>query len=158
VTAAIVETYGGVEAQTEAPKEKKTNKTSDVQEQGLTFLEMQRRAAEEEGQLLDELLGKEHERGFESAGDVLKKRQPEEKDAEFTDRLRRVDEKVEARQPFAFATEEKKSGTAQPKAGIERLTAIHDEWLSVSEQLMEGFEAEKQGYFHHAVASADAVQ
>ena len=158
VTAAIVETYGGVEAQTEAPKEKKTNKTSDVQEQGLTFLEMQRRAAEEEGQLLDELLGKEHERGFESAGDVLKKRQPEEKDAEFTDRLRRVDEKVEARQPFAFATEEKKSGTAQPKAGIERLTAIHDEWLSVSEQLMEGFEAEKQGYFNHAVASADAVQ
>ena len=35
-----------------APKEKKTNKTSDVQEQGLTFLEMQRRTAEEEGQLL----------------------------------------------------------------------------------------------------------
>ncbi len=150
-------TYGSAEKPIDAAHEKKTEDESKGTEQGLSFLEMQRRAAEEEGNLLDELLGKEHDRSFESAGDVLKKRNPEDKDTEFTDQLRRVDERVESPQPFAFETEDKGTSTAQPRDGVERLTKIHDAWLSVSEKLMDSFEAEKQGYYEKALKSIIAA-
>ncbi len=42
-------------------------------------MEMQRRAAEQEGRLLDELLGNEHDSKVESAGDILARRTWNEK-------------------------------------------------------------------------------
>ena len=152
---ATVGTYGGPEEQESGDKEKKTEDSAKEQKQGLTFLDMQRRAAEEEGQLLDELLGKEHERNIESAGDVLKKRAPEGKDMEFTEKLRHVDEKKDPPEPFAFAVE-KGSSTEMPRDGVVRLKAIHDAWLSTSEELIEGFKAEKQEYYEKALDAAKA--
>ncbi len=152
VTDATVATYIGVAEQQDNIQEKKTKDDSQEQKQGLTFLDMQRREAEEGGRLMDKLLGKESESKIESAGDVLKKRNPDGKDTEFTDKLRRVGEKEDSPQPFTFETAgDKGQSTLQPKDGVERLTAIHDAWLSVSDELMDGFAEEKQRYFENAV-------
>ena len=151
-------TYGSIDNPAVSVHEKKTKDEYKETNQGLTFLDMQRRAAEEDGKLLDELLGKEHERDFESAGDVLKKRDSEGKDMDFTDKLRRVDEKEDSPQPFVFETEDKGNSTAQPRDGVERLKTIHNAWLSVSEELMDGFEAEKQGYYEKALESFSAMK
>lgn len=135
VREATVATYGGAAEQEDSVNEKKAKEDTKEQKQGMSFLDLQRRAAEEEGQLLDELLGKEHERTFETAGDVLKKREPEGKDMEFTDKLRHVEEKKEPAQPFTFAAGDQESGTELPKDGVERLKILHNAWLSVSDGL-----------------------
>ena len=76
MTEAIAKTYG-VEIQ--KPKDgyvKKTAQETPAEPQGLSFLDMQRRAAKEEGRLLDELLGRETEKDKrETAGEVLSRRQ-----------------------------------------------------------------------------------
>ena len=77
---------------------------------------------------------------------------------DFTDKLRRVDEKEDSPQPFVFETEDKGNSTAQPRDGVERLKTIHNAWLSVSEELMDGFEAEKQGYYEKALESFSAMK
>ena len=154
---ATVGTYGSTDRLTDNVHEKKTKGESKEMKPGLTFLDIQRRAAEEEGKLLDELLGKEREKNFESAGDVRKGRNPEGKDTEFTDNLRRVDERAESPQPFTFDAEDKGTSTVQPRDGVERLKIIHSAWLSVREKLMEGFETEKQGFYEKSLEAFTAV-
>lgn len=152
VTDATVATYIGVAEQQDNAHEKKAKEDSKEQKQGLTFLDMQRREAEEEGKLLNKLLGKESESGIESVSDGLKKRNPDDKDTEFTDKLRRVGERENSPQPFTFEAEaDKGHSTLQPKDGVERLTAIHNAWLSVCDELVDGFAEEKQRYFENAV-------
>ena len=143
VNDAIAGTYIGVTEQQDESRDKKTADGPEGQ-QGLTFLEAERHKAEMEGRLLDDLLGKEHDSGFESAADVLKKRAPEGKDTDFADKLRHVDERKEPTQPFAFDTESESKLTAQPRDGVVRLQAIHDAWLSISEGLVDGIAAEKE--------------
>ncbi len=151
-------TYIEEEQQLDNTSEKKTEDDSKAQKQGLSFLDIERRSAEEEGELLDKLLGKDHGSSFESVGDVLKKRAPEDKDAEFTEKLRRAEEREETPQPIASEAEDKEPSASQPKDGVERLTAIHDGWLVVSESLAKSFAAEKPKYYEKAVEAANAAK
>ena len=43
-----------------------------------------------------------------------------------------------------------------PRDGVVRLKAIHDAWLSASDNLVNKFEAEKQGYYEKALEAANA--
>ncbi|MBQ7478475.1 MAG: hypothetical protein IJT01_06210 [Selenomonadaceae bacterium] len=135
VEQAISSFYGVTGEESQEQKQKKAE-AEPTEQKGMTFLDMQRRAAEEEGRLLDELLGKEHERGFESAGDVLAKRQTEKKDTEFTEKIRHLDEKKEPGKPFEFLTEESDSGTPMSEEEIKMEQAFHDAWTGISERLV----------------------
>jgi|GEM_PF-1386480 len=133
VEQAISSFYGVTEETSQERKQKKAE-AAPTEQKGMTFLDMQRRAAEEEGRLLDELLGKEHETGFESAGDVLAKRQTEKKDTEFTENIRHLDEKKEPSKPFEFLTEESDSGTPMSEEELKMQQAFHDAWTGISER------------------------
>ncbi len=135
VEQAISSFYGVTEETSQEQKQKKAE-AAPTEQKGMTFLDMQRRAAEEEGRLLDELLGKEHETGFESAGDVLAKRQTEKKDTEFTENIRHLDEKKEPSKPFEFLTEESDQGTPMSEEELKMEQAIHDAWTGISERLV----------------------
>ena len=135
VEQAISSFYGVTGEESQEQKQKKAE-AAPTEQKGMTFLDMQRRAAEEEGRLLDELLGKEHETGFESAGDVLAKRQTEKKDTEFTENIRHLDEKKEPSKPFEFLTEESDSGTPMSEEELKMQQAFHDAWTGISERLV----------------------
>ena len=135
VEQAISSFYGITKEESQEQKQKKAE-AMPTEQKGMTFLDMQRRAAEEEGRLLDELLGKEHETGFESAGDVLAKRKTEKKDTEFTEKIRHLDEKKEPSKPFEFLTEESDQGTPMSEEELKMEQAFHDAWTGISERLV----------------------
>ncbi|TYZ25129.1 hypothetical protein [Selenomonas ruminis] len=143
VQEAIAKTFGG-SVQTAKAKQKQKQDHKQEEAQGLDYLAMQRRQAEEEGQLLDALLGKENDKQAESAGDVLRGRKPEGKDMEFTDRLRRVDEREAPRQPFVFIADEEDKGPGLPVEEIQQQEQLHTAWLKIGKQLAEKFVVEKQ--------------
>ena len=95
---------------------------------------------------MDELLGKEHETGFESAGDVLAKRAPEGKDTEFADRLRHIDERKEPEKPFTFDTGETSAGTERSKDEIAQQQAVYDAWTKIGEKLLSWLPTEHQKF------------
>ena len=156
VTEAIAKTYG-VEIQ--KPKDgyvKKTAKETPAEPQGLSFLDMQRRAAKEEGRLLDELLGRETEKDKrETAGEVLSRRQMEGKDAEFTDKLRHVEERTEPRKPFVFGSAEQ-SGTWIEDEKREKQKELYEAWQSMGERLKQAFATETEAYYEKALAIEQA--
>lgn len=143
VQEAIAKTFGG-SVQTAKAKQKQKQDHKQEEAQGLDYLAMQRRQAEEEGQLLDALLGKESDKQAESAGDVLRGRKPEGKDMEFTDKLRRVDEREAPRQPFVFITDEEDKGPGLPAEEIQQQEQMHTAWQKISKRLAERFAAERQ--------------
>lgn len=143
VQEAIAKTFGG-SVQTAKAKQKQKQDHKQEEAQGLDYLAMQRRQAEEEGQLLDALLGKENDKQAESAGDVLRGRKPEGKDMEFTDRLRRVDERIAPRQPYVFIDEDEEKGTGLPEGEIQQQETMYNTWSKLSKQLAEKFAAERQ--------------
>jgi hypothetical protein len=102
------------------------------------------RALREEGHLLDALLGKEQKKKVETAGDVLAGRKPEGKDMEFTDKLRRVDERIAPRQPYVFIDEDEEKGTGLPAGEIQQQETMYNTWSKLSKQLAEKFAAERQ--------------
>ncbi|SFT84564.1 hypothetical protein SAMN02910356_02392 [Selenomonas sp. GACV-9] len=140
---AIAKTFGG-SVQTAKAKQKQKQDYKQEEAQGLDYLAMQRRQAEEEGQLLDALLGKENDKQAESAGDVLRGRKPAGKDMEFTDKLRRVDEREAPRQPFVFITDEEDKGPGLPVEEIQQQEQMHTAWQKISKRLAERFAAERQ--------------
>ena len=135
VEEAIAAVYGGGGKKKTDARQKKEEKPEQEEAQGLSFLEMQRRAAEQEGRLLDELLGREHDRSVESAGDILAKRKPEAEDTEFTDRLRRVDEREEPRQPLTFERKNTEGHTRLSEEEITRQKALYDAWMKIGPKL-----------------------
>ena len=143
VQEAIAKTFGG-SVQTAKAKQKQKQDHKQEEAQGFDYLAMQRRQAEEEGQLLDALLGKENDKQAESAGDVLRGRKPEGKDMEFTDKLRRVDEREAPRQPFVFITDEEDKGPGLPAEEIQQQEQLHTAWLKIGKQLAVKFVVEKQ--------------
>ncbi|TYZ27347.1 hypothetical protein FZ041_11690 [Selenomonas caprae] len=140
---AIAKTFGG-SVQTAKAKQKQKQDHKQEEAQGLDYLAMQRRQAEEEGQLLDALLGKENDKQAESAGDVLRGRKPAGKDMEFTDKLRRVDEREAPRQPFVFITDEEDKGPGLSAEEIQQQEQMHTAWQKISKRLAERFAAERQ--------------
>ena len=140
---AIAKTFGG-SVQTAKAKQKQKQDQKQEEAQGLDYLAMQRRQAEVEGQLLDALLGKENDKQAESAGDVLRGRKPAGKDMEFTDKLRRVDEREAPRQPFVFITDEEDKGLGLPAEEIQQQEQMHTAWQKISKCLAERFAAERQ--------------
>lgn len=140
---AIAKTFGG-SVQTAKAKQKQKQDHKQEEAQGLDYLAMQRRQAEEEGQLLDALLGKENNKQAESVGDVLRGRKPAGKDMEFTDKLRRVDEREAPRQPFVFITDEEDKGPGLPAEEIQQQEQLHTAWQKISKRLAERFAAERQ--------------
>ncbi|SFI40541.1 hypothetical protein SAMN04487861_13519 [Selenomonas ruminantium] len=140
---AIAKTFGG-SVQTAKAKQKQKQDHKQEEAQGLDYLAMQRRQAEEEGQLLDALLGKENDKQAESAGDVLRSRKPAGRDMEFTDKLRRVDEREAPRQPFVFITDEDDKGPGLPAEEIQQQEQMHTAWQKISKRLAERFAAERQ--------------
>ena len=140
---AIAKTFGG-SVQTAKAKQKQKQDHKQEEAQGLDYLAMQRRQAEEEGQLLDALLGKENDKQAESAGDVLRGRKPAGRDMEFTDKLRRVDEREAPRQPFVFITDEEDKGPGLPAEEIQQQEQMHTAWQKISKRLAERFAAERQ--------------
>lgn len=143
VQEAIAKTFGG-SVQTAKAKQKQKQDHKQEEAQGLDYLAMQRRQAEEEGQLLDALLGKENDKQAESAGDVLRGRKPAGRDMEFTDKLRRVDEREAPRQPFVFITDEDDKGPGLPAEEIQQQEQMHTAWQKISKRLAERFAAERQ--------------
>ena len=140
---AIAKTFGG-SVQTAKAKQKQKQDHKQEEAQGLDYLAMQRRQAEEEGHLLDALLGKENDKQAESAGDVLRGRKPACKDMEFTDKLRRVDEREAPRQPFVFITDEDDKGPGLPAEEIQQQEQMYTAWQKISKRLAERFAAERQ--------------
>ena len=134
VEQAISNAYGFTGETSQEQKQKKAA-AEPTEQKDTTFLDMQRRAAEEEGRLLDALLGKETETGFESAGDVLAKQKTEKKDAEFTENIRHLDEKKEPSKPFEFLTDEADQGTPMSEEELQMQQVFHDAWTDISERL-----------------------
>ena len=132
---AISAVYGGKGARKLDKEQKKDEKPANEAQQGLSFLEMQRRDAEQEGRLLDELLGKGHDSKVESAGDILARRKPEAADTELRDKLRHVDEREEPRKPFSFVTEKDSPKTEMPNEEIAKQKALHDAWHGISSKM-----------------------
>ncbi|WP_033170929.1 hypothetical protein [Selenomonas sp. ND2010] len=141
---AIAKTFGGPVAGGAKAKQKQKKVGQKEEVQGLDYLDRQRRQAEEEGQLLDALLGKEQKKKVETAGDVLAGRKPEGKDMEFTDKLRRVDERIAPRQPYVFIDEDEEKGTGLPVGEIQQQETMYNTWSKLSKQLAEKFAAERQ--------------
>jgi len=141
---AIAKTFGGPVAGGAKAKQKQKKVGQKEEVQGLDYLDRQRRQAEEEGQLLDALLGKEQKKKVETAGDVLAGRKPEGKDMEFTDKLRRVDEHIAPRQPYVFIDEDEEKGTGLPAGEIQQQETMYNTWSKLSKQLAERFAAERQ--------------
>ncbi|MDD6134431.1 MAG: hypothetical protein PUB49_06965 [Selenomonadaceae bacterium] len=72
---------------------------------------------------------KQKQKQVESAGDVLRGRKPEGKDMEFTDRLRRVNEREAPRQPFVFIADEEEKGLGIPDEEVQE--QLHTAWLKI---------------------------
>lgn len=142
---AIYQEYGSRDGKQEEEEQKKKKEVHE-EPKGMSFLDMQRHEAVQEGRLMDKLLGKEENgEGFESAGDVLAKRKPEGKDAqalEFTDRLRHVEDRKEPEKPFTFETEEPNKGTRVTEREMEAHEALKAKWEKISQGLLGGIAEE----------------
>jgi hypothetical protein len=96
---------------------------------------MERRKAQEEKQLLDKLTGKGKSEKPESAGEVLAKRQQNEKDVDFWDKLRKVDEWSASEQENQAAPKNATpKGTPLEEEDWERLMINYKAWAAISER------------------------
>lgn len=91
--------------------------------------------AEEEGKLLDELLDKDTDKRFESAGDVLgNRRKKTEDDEKFKEQVRKLNE-PEDETKSADKKDDKEKGTLIPEAEREKQKLLYEEWKKISKKL-----------------------
>lgn len=134
---AIDETYGGKKKAVRRQKDEKAHNAKEPAQAGLSFLEMERRKAKENKQLLDKLTGKEKEEKPESAGEVAAHNRHDLTDREFRDKLRNVDEPAEENPSPASprtTTSGKVQGTPLRKEDANHLSAAYDAWDKISQR------------------------
>ena len=132
---AIDDTYGNVKKKIRRQADKKDGKKNEPVQEGLSYLEMERHKAKEEKNLLDKMTGKGSDEKAASAGEVRAQHQRNEKDVDFRDKLRKVDEQNESGQEnLAASAKTKPKGTPIEKEEVERLTANYNAWSKISER------------------------
>ena len=158
VAQAIAAFYGEETEETQKEEKQKTAAKQQEEQQGMSFLELQRRAAEEDGRILAELLGrKDEEKQRDSAGEVLagRKNTPQA-DEEFTANLRQLDKRekpIDVAEPDA---KEKTAATQIEKEKLQQQEKVSEMWQSISGKLKESFAAEKSAYYVKALAKERA--
>ena len=136
VKKAIVNTYDGAKKKALRQKDEKDRKREEAAQGSLSYLDMERRKAKEEKQLLDKLTGKEKSDKPESAGEVLAQRRQSEKEGDFQDNLRKAygQQDADEQNNRAASAEAKPAGTPLDKEDWDRLTANYNTWNSISER------------------------
>ncbi len=145
---AIVETYDDTKKNVRRPKNKTNDEMKPPAQAGLSFLEMERRKAKEEKQLLDKLTGKESMESKEkpeSVGKVFAQNRQDATDTDFRNKLRAVDEHTEETPTNLpqTTTTAKAEGTPLSQEDEKSLLAIYDAWDSISQR--EGWGTTKIG-------------
>lgn len=95
------------------------------------FMEMQRREAEQQGELLDKLLGKKTEHKSETPADILNRREVEPPDHSIRDQLRKPDEPQEEFS-FTAAQVDESEPTKLSATEFERRKNISSAWDAIS--------------------------
>ena len=114
---------------------KQDGKKEETARGGLSYLDMERRKANEEKQLLDKLTGKDSDERPASAGEVLAQYRRNEEDGELRDKLRKADEERPGEgEPKSASTQAKPTGTPIEKNVADRLTMYCNTWNRISER------------------------
>lgn len=132
---AVDKTYGVAKKKVRRQKGKKNGKQEGTEQAGLSYLDMERHKAKEEKQLLEKFTGEEKSEKPASAGEVRAQHQRKEKDTDFRDKMRKVDEYDLSGQENPVApAKAKQKGTPIEKEEAERLTANYNAWNKISER------------------------
>ncbi len=132
---AIVDTYVGEKKKVSRQKEEQDGKKEETVRGGLSYLDMERRKAKEEKQLLDKLTGKDSDERLASAGEVLAQYRRNEEDGELRDKLRKADEERPGEgETKSASTQAKLTGTPIEKNVADRLTMYCNTWNRISER------------------------
>lgn len=132
---AIVDTYVGGKKKVSRQKEEQDGKKEETARGGLSYLDMERRKANEEKHLLDKLTGKDSDERPASAGEVLAQYRRNEEDEELRDKLRKADEERPGEGEMkAASTQAKPTGTPIEKTAADRLTMYCNTWNRISER------------------------
>ena len=132
---AIVDTYVGGKKKVSRQKEEQDGKKEETARGGLSYLDMERRKAKEEKQLLDKLTGKDSDERPASAGEVLAQYRRNEEDEELRDKLRKADEERPGEGEMkAASTQAKPTGTPIEKTAADCLTMYCNTWNRISER------------------------
>lgn len=132
---AIVDTYVGGKKKVSRQKEEQDGKKEKTARGGLSYLDMERRKANEEKHLLDKLTGKDSDERPASAGEVLAQYRRNEEDEELRDKLRKADEERPGEGEMkAVSTQAKPTGTPIEKTAADRLTMYCNTWNRISER------------------------
>ena len=132
---AIVDTYVGGKKKVSRQKEEQDGKKEETARGGLSYLDMERRKANEEKQLLDKLTGKDSDERLASAGEVLAQYRRNEEDGELRDKLRKADEERPGEgETKSASTQAKLTGTPIEKNVADRLTMYCNTWNRISER------------------------
>ena len=132
---AIVDTYVGEKKKVSRQKEEQDGKKEETARGGLSYLDMERREAKEEKQLLDKLTGKDNDERPASAGEVLAQYRRNEEDGELRDKLRKADEERPGEGEMkAASTQAKPTGAPIEKTVADRLTMYCNTWNRISER------------------------
>lgn len=132
---AIVDTYVGGKKKVSRQKEEQDGKKEETARGGLSYLDMERRKANEEKHLLDKLTGKDSDERPVSAGEVLAQYRRNEEDEELRDKLRKADEERPGEGEMkAASTQAKPTGTPIEKTAADRLTMYCNTWNRISER------------------------
>lgn len=132
---AIVDTYVGGKKKVSRHKEEQDGKKEETARGGLSYLDMERRKANEEKHLLDKLTGKDSDERPASAGEVLAQYRRNEEDEELRDKLRKADEERQGEGEMkAASTQAKPTGTPIEKTAADRLTMYCNTWNRISER------------------------
>ncbi len=134
---AVAHAYGVAATEKKESRPKAYEEKDKAEPAGLSYLDLARKKAEEEKDLLDKFTGEESGDKPESAGEVLARRRPEKTENPSRERRQkpeRDDKPEEAPDPFLAAAENEKAGTRlREKDKAQRQTAYED-WNEVSER------------------------
>lgn len=132
---AIVDTYVGGKKKVSRQKEEQDGKKEETARGGLSYLDMERRKANEEKHLLDKLTGQDSDERPASAGEVLAQYRRNEEDEELRDKLRKADEERPGEGEMkAASTQAKPTGTPIEKTVADCLTMYCSTWNRISER------------------------
>ena len=133
---AVASTYNEIDVEETDTKQKKSEKESDEQFEGVSFTESERRKALQEGRLLDEMLGKKSDYKTETAGDILNARRQEQPNDEMSEKIRNVDKFENTTEPFVFESESMQTGTRLSEEEIASQTTIYEAWKNIESKLV----------------------
>ena len=128
------ETYGNAKKAVSRQKDEKSEKANEPAKTGLSFLEMERRKAKEDKQLLDKLTGKENKENSESASEVFAKSRQNTTNTDFQEKLRKAGEKAEEDKPANLPRPPKAKGTPLRQEDRKQLAAVYDAWDNISQR------------------------